>query len=136
VNKTQKTVLLSSVLILALSLSVGFLLVSAGTEETEATETQFQRLRHHNGTIPMLRDKQAMELNGTILTYGYRQRMKLEDPFSMLSDELRAELDEAIQALREENATHQEISEYISNFLEENGVEWQPPATRAQTILD
>lgn len=46
---------------------------------------------------------------------------------SLLSDEQRAELEEAIQALRTTNATRVEIREYIDDFLEENGAECEPP---------
>ncbi len=98
-NKTQKTIALSTVLILALSLSIGgIILVSAETEETvDAIETPVQRQHREPGFM------------------------------SLLSDEQRAELDEAIQTMRDNDSTPQEIREYINDFLVENGVEFEPP---------
>lgn len=98
-NKTQKTIALSTVLILALSISIGgIILVSAETEEpVDAIETPVQRHHREPGFM------------------------------SMLSDEQRAELDEAIQTMRDNDSTPQEIREYVNDFLEENGVEFEPP---------
>jgi hypothetical protein len=100
VKKTQKTIALSTVLILALSLSLGGIyLVSAQTEQEDANASETPVLKHRRGP-------------------GF---------LSLLSDEQRAELEETIQALREENATRVEIREYIDDFLEENGVECESP---------
>jgi hypothetical protein len=100
VNKTQKTIVLSAVLILAFSLTLGgIILISAETEQEDTYASDNPVFRHKRGPRFM----------------------------SMLSDEQRTELDEAIQAMREANATEDEIREYIENFLEENGVEFEPP---------
>ncbi|MCW4013696.1 MAG: hypothetical protein NWF07_11980 [Candidatus Bathyarchaeota archaeon] len=103
-NTTQKTIALSAVLILTLSMTLGGIaLVSAETDENvDATETPVQR--HHRG----------------------------HDLLSLLNDEQRAELDETIQTMRDMNATHQEIREYIEGFLTENGVEFEPPEAPAR----
>jgi hypothetical protein len=99
VNQIQKTTALSAVLILTLSLTLGgIILVSAETgENIDAIETPVQR--HHR--------------NHNLL--------------SLLNDEQRAELDEAIQKMQDMNATHQEIREYIDSFLKENGYESESP---------
>lgn len=99
-NKTQKTIALSAVLILAISLTIGgIILISAKTEQEDTYASDNPVFRHKRGPRFM----------------------------SMLSDEQRVELDEAIQAMREANVAEDEIREYIENFLEENGMEFEPP---------
>lgn len=54
---------------------------------------------------------------------------------SMLSDEQRAELDETIQAMRDNDAKRKEIREYVNDFLEENGVEFESPEAPTRPML-
>ena len=96
--KTQKTVVLGTVLVLALSLAVGGIyLVSAETGEEEVPDyvIPFSKLRR-----------------------GFGGSM-----FGGIDDELRAEMQETIQTMRDEGASFEEIRQYIQGFLEENGTE-------------
>jgi hypothetical protein len=100
-NKTYKKAALIATLVLVLSLAVGGIyLASAQTEE---------------------------EIVNSLPFFG-RFRRGFDGPmFGALDEELRAEMQETIQAMREEGASCEEIREYIQGFLEENGIEPQRP---------
>jgi hypothetical protein len=100
-HKTRKKVALFTALVLALTLAVGGIyLVSAETgEEASDSATLFGRFRRGFGG-PML---------------------------GAVDDELRAEMQETIKAMRDEGASFEEIREYIQGFLEENGIEPKRP---------
>jgi hypothetical protein len=53
-------------------------------------------------------------------------------PMPGLSEELRAEMQDTIQSMKEQGATPNEIREYIQGFLVENGVQVKPPMDRPE----
>ena len=100
--RPHKTVVLGVVLVLAFTLAIGGIyLVSAETGEEESLVSGTPFGKFHRGFVgPMFGDIDA---------------------------ELRAEMQETIQAMREEGTSFEDIWEYIQGFLEENGIEPQRP---------
>jgi hypothetical protein len=98
----HKKAALFTALVIAFSLAVGGIyLVSAQIEDEDSSDSIpfFGRVRRGFGG-PM---------------------------FGVLDEELRVEMQETIQAMRDEGASPEEIREYIKVFLEENGIEHQMP---------
>jgi hypothetical protein len=91
-----------TVLLLAISIAVGGIyLVSAETEDEVSSDS-----------IPF---------------FGKFHRGFVGPMFGALSDELRTEMHETIQTMKDEDASYEEIHEYIQGFLEENGIEAKRP---------
>jgi len=61
---------------------------------------------------------------------GWRRRGGV---WKLLDEEQRSELQEELEALREEGATFKEIQEYIRNYLEKNGIEYNWPELPEET---
>lgn len=100
-NKTKKTLALGTVLVLAVTLTLGgYILVSAQTTvDTETSETPY----------PLMHRPHGME------------------SLSQLTDEQRAEVETTIQEMCELNATREEIRAYVDEYLEANGIDYYPP---------
>ena len=100
-NKTYKKAALITTLVLALSLAVGGIYLASAQTEDENVDS---------------------------LPFFGRFRRGFDGPmFGAIDEELRAGMQETIQAMRGEDASCEEIREYIQGFLEENDIESKRP---------
>jgi len=100
-NKTKKTIALTSVLLITLALVVGG--ITMVYAETDQDETD-------------------------IVPHQSRFGWKMHGPFmGCLDEEQRQEMKDIIDEMREEDAAPEEIRETIKEFMDENGIECQKP---------
>jgi hypothetical protein len=100
-NKRNKTLVLSTIAILAFSFIIGSIyLASAESYEEE------------NDAYP------------SFTPFGWK---KPGGMMGLLDDEQKAELKESIEALQHEGASFEEIREYVRNYIEEQGIELPDP---------
>ena len=100
-NGRKKSITLASVLLLAISLLMGSIyFASAESEEENTTSSPY--------------------LMGS-------WRMRGHSLFGVLNEDQRQELKETIEMMREEGATSEEIRNYIKEYLDDIGIEFQAP---------
>ncbi len=96
-RKTHRNIALSAVLLLALTVALGGIFMVSAETDDDA------------------------------LTEPPTCRPRFREPMLEIDEQLREEMHETVQSMREEGTTREEVREYVQGFLEENGVEIERP---------